>query len=98
MLDDCLGRLFLFACGSVRIQRGVSNVSVECWLLNYERTDSMDAEKPSCGCGRAKCWTTALGVFFFLLAAACEFNAAYRTYQANVGFRDMLHSTVTARD
>ncbi len=38
-------------------------------------------------CGH--CWITALGITFFVLAAACYFYAAYHTYRINLAARQM---------
>ena len=38
------------------------------------------------------CWTTVLGIAFFVLAAACYFYTSIRTYQGNSAMRQMLAS------
>jgi hypothetical protein len=56
----------------------------------------MDSEKPPHQCRRLRCWTTTLGVAFFVLAAACEIEAAFYTYSRAANFRNWLgQSSVT---
>jgi hypothetical protein len=50
----------------------------------------MDSEKPTDQRCRLRCWTTTLGVAFFVLAAACEIEAAFYAYNRAANFSKWL--------
>src|SRR5579859_7577405 len=82
------------AADAVR-SRGQRQTSLNC-EPNRERSKSMNPEKPLRQCRRLRCWMTTLGVTFFVLAAACEIEAAFHTYRRAASLSKFLgQSSVT---
>ena len=58
----------------------------------------MNMEKPLRECRRLDCWMTTLGVTFFVLAAACEIEAAFYTYRRAASLSKFLGQSSATPD